>query len=798
MNAIWTLCIANLREKKIQNGLTGLLILLSTLLLATSVNVMLNTDNLFAATHEKTNGSHQILTFNNGFHNPQLVNEWWSEQDGVKASKLLPFKNLTTVMYEGQEISNLYLYMMNTPKLPLGVDELTFAEGDVRSNPEIGTIWISTALAYKHGMQIGDPIEFTTGVEKFELEISAILIDVPYGGPFSNGVRVWMNTEDYQEKLSSMQVSDKYMMGLRYDDYSQSAHYWDRFEDFIGTPFLESKEEFETISAFYLIMNKIIAFVMSFLGVVMMSIALITIGFTISDAILSNYKTIGVLKSLGLSANKIILTYVSQYSFLAIISIIPGVILSLFSSKLIVESSLSNLEMESTTSSIQGGMISITVGLFVFLLIILCVLIYSNKTRSIQPAQAIRYGMSEVENSKMTRRLSSSGVTKFGFASYPVPFVIGLRNLLKNRKGSLLMMVLTAVTSAVLVFGFVLLNSLVSIQKTIPLWGYDSADIAAVVFNQTKFSRADFEKELLSDERVEAVGWTGDELSATFPAQGQTTESKSVSLTIIDGNYDELGFATLRGNNPTNKNEISLGISVAKYLNKDIGDVTEVYIGGNKHTLTITGIYQAIMDMSHSARITTDVVKVYNPDYHATLLGLIILKNTADSDDIAGELNVTFKDSVNALTQQTLLASVFTEAVSILIVPMSIMGLMFVLVTFIIIYSTCRMNIRKESKTYGIYKSVGMTSTKIRRSVTSGVIVLSTIGALLGIVVGTSLLPIVMESVLSSYGIVELPLIFNWVGILPMACISIVSAGFGSWLSSRIIAKTSPCILVVE
>ncbi len=800
MNAIWTLCIANLRGKKIQNGLTALLILLSTLLLATSVNVILNTNNLFEATHEKTNGSHQILTFNNGFHDPKLAKEWWSKQDGVKASKLLPFKNLTTVMYEGKEISNLYLYMMNTPELPLGVDELTFVKGDVSSNPGIGKIWISTAAAYHHGMEIGESIGFTTGVVKFELEISAIVIDVPYGTPFSNGVRVWMNTKDYQEKLSSMQVNDKYMMGLRYDNdnYSQSAHYWDRFEDFMGTPFLESKAELESVSSLYLIMNKIISFVMIFLGVVMMSIAIITIGFTISDAILSNYKTIGVLKSLGLSANKIILTYVSQYSFLAIISIIPGVILSHFSSKLIVESSLSNLEMENTTSSIQSGMVSIAVGLFVFLLIFLCSLIYSNKTRSIQPAQAIRYGMSEVENSKMSRRLSSSGVNKFGFITYPVSFVIGLRNLLKNRKGSLLMMLLTTVTSAVLVFGFVLLNSVFSIEKTLPLWGYDSADIAVVVFNQTTFSKAEFEKEVLSDERVEAVGWAGDELNATFPAEGQMIGSKSVALAVLDGNYDELGIVTIKGRNPTNKNEIALGVGVAKYLNKDIGDVTEVYIGGNKYTLTITGIYQALLDLSQSARITADVIKINNPDYTATALGYIILKNPADACDVADELNSTFKNSVNSLAAETLVDSVFNEVIAILIVPMSIMGLMFVLVTFIIIYSTCRMSIRKESKTYGIYKSVGMTSTKIRRSVTSGVVVLSIIGALLGIVVGVSILPIFMESALSSYGIVELPLIFNWVGILLMASISIIAAGLGSWLSSRIIAKTSPRILVVE
>ncbi|MNC63282.1 FtsX-like permease family protein [compost metagenome] len=130
--------------------------------------------------------------------------------------------------------------------------------------------------------------------------------------------------------------------------------------------------------------------------------------------------------------------------------------------------------------------------------------------------------------------------------------------------------------------------------------------------------------------------------------------------------------------------------------------------------------------------------------------------------------------------------------------PLGFMGLLFSIVTFMIIYSICRIELRKESKTYGIYKSLGMTSRKIRFSIALGIIILAVIGACVGTVCGIYVLPLILENILNTYGLKELPLIFNTGGITAVLLIGICSAMLGSWLSSKMIVTTSPRILVVE
>ncbi|WP_231594297.1 FtsX-like permease family protein [Paenibacillus algorifonticola] len=161
-------------------------------------------------------------------------------------------------------------------------------------------------------------------------------------------------------------------------------------------------------------------------------------------------------------------------------------------------------------------------------------------------------------------------------------------------------------------------------------------------------------------------------------------------------------------------------------------------------------------------------------------------------------MNTRYKDSAKVVMQQTLLDSVFKEATAFLIYPMSLMGLLFLVVTFLITHSTCRIHMRKESKTYGIYKSLGLTSFRIRLSIAMGIGILSALGALIGLLAGVYALPLLLETILSGYGIVALPLTFSWGGVLVVSCLSIFSAVLGSWASSKAIKQATPRILVTE
>ncbi|MNI46701.1 FtsX-like permease family protein [compost metagenome] len=230
-----------------------------------------------------------------------------------------------------------------------------------------------------------------------------------------------------------------------------------------------------------------------------------------------------------------------------------------------------------------------------------------------------------------------------------------------------------------------------------------------------------------------------------------------------------------------------------------MNDPLDFYIEGKKHTLTVTGIYQAIANMSYTGRITADVIRTVNPDYGATMNMIFInLQDGVSIDQFVNELHSKYGSFIWTASQATLVDEVFSQAGTIIIMPMSIMALLFIVITFVVIYSICRINIKKESRTYGIYKSIGMTSKQIRWSVTVGIMIVSTIGALVGIPIGLMGLPPLLNFILSDYGIVEVPLILNGGGIAAMIPLSIIAACLGSWFASGSVQKTSPRILTMD
>ncbi|AVK83436.1 ABC transporter permease [Lysinibacillus sp. B2A1] len=796
MRAILTLCFAHIKKRKIQNVLLAILIMLSTLLLATSVIIIMNTSNIFEKTHHDSNGAHQILTMGKDIHNPNTVNNWWQEQQGVSASNLIPYRNLSGFTANGAETPNdLYLFMMNTPKTPFAIDQLLFSEGENQDYPTEGTIWIPTSMATTSNISLGDAIEFNTGEKAFTLNVSGIVVDLPYGGPFTTNARIWMNDSDFHKQFDSMIGSEQYMMALRFDDYQQSANYWIEFEKFLNGPYLESKMEYVDLYSFNFIINKIIGFIMIAFGVAMLFISLFIIGFSISDAILTNYKTIGVIKSLGLTSRKISATYVLQFGLLSMVSIIPGLIASTVLSRVIIESSLSYLKAGKHLTIIQDFRITMLLAVIILVIVILTAFIYSNKARHVEPVQAIKYGMSESANSKLNQRLNNSNRLS-NLVHLPIQLQISIKNITKNMKSSFLIIVLTAITSAILVFSAVIHNSFISnIKQNTPALGYDSSHVVVTVFNEATFSKQQFEQFLRSDERIKNHAWF-DQFTGVLP--NESNQPLNINVNTIEGSFDVAGYETISGRNPIKKNEIAIGLNVAKALHKNVGDIVEVYIEGKQHHLIVTGIYQSIANMSNSARITADVIKVYNATYSASEISMINLVDETLSTQIVDDLNNNFKSSVKAVTQQTLLYDVYKVVVAVLIIPLSVIGILFIVVTFIIIFSVSRINVRKESGTYGIFKSIGMTSNTIRWSITSGILLLSSLGAMFGIFIGVKVIPVALQSIVLEYGLLELPLVINWPITIGLSFLSVVAACVGCWLSTKIIAKTSPRILLVD
>lgn len=447
--------------------------------------------------------------------------------------------------------------------------------------------------------------------------------------------------------------------------------------------------------------------------------------------------------------------------------------------------------------------LAIWVGVGVIAVIFLSALLFSYKARHVEPAQAIRYGMSEKDSSRKSGSGSAWKKKLLKLGSLPTEMVIGLRGVMKNIRGSALIMLITALSTSVLVFGFLFVYSISSIHGTIAKWGYDSSDLSVRIDNPEKVTYEQLQQEVLKDPRVKNYSRYGD-ANAVLPineelAAQMKQDTMGILLTVAEGNYDEIGYDNVEGRNPSSANEISIGVNIARNLNVNVGDPLDIYIEGEKHTLTVTGIYQAIANMAYTGRISSDVLKQVDQDYGAVMNTTFInLQEGVSIDDFVNELHLKYGSAIWTASQATLVDEVFSQAVTILILPMSIMALLFIVITFVIIYSICRINMKKESRTYGIYKSIGMTSGQIRMSVTAGIFVVSAIGALVGVPLGLIGLPPLLNFILADYGIVQVPLVMNGGGVAVMIPLSIIAACLGSWFASQSVRTTTPRILTLE
>src|SRR5690606_26741676 len=130
----------------------------------------------------------------------------------------------------------------------------------------------------------------------------------------------------------------------------------------------------------------------------------------------------------------------------------------------IVSSSMAYLNTGTADMNVQFSAIAIWVDAAVVAVIFLSALLFSYKARGIEPAHAIRYGMSEKDSSKQSGRGSNWKKKLLKLGSLPTEMIIGLRGVTKNIRGSALIILITALSTSVLVFGFLFVYSISSIH----------------------------------------------------------------------------------------------------------------------------------------------------------------------------------------------------------------------------------------------------------------------------------------------------------------------------------------------
>ncbi|TCT15475.1 putative ABC transport system permease protein [Natranaerovirga pectinivora] len=787
MRSVFMMSLANIRKRKAQSILIGLTILVSALMLSTAIGVLENINDPFDEMFEKQKASHITMQIEDKSIDVDKMVSWWREKEAIESVNFhLFFGRSEKLHYNGIEKSMGDLMLTEHPGQYTNQDILYIVEGADKNSPGTNEMWLPTGYAYAWGISVGDSIGVSIDGEFIDFEVSAIVVDPQYSASMINPVRVWVEKGTLTDRLEEESLAK--MVGLRFDDISQYDALWIEFEEYLGMPFPGFKFDYEFMAFAYGLIQNILGIIMLIFSVIIILVAIFVIGFTISNSIISDYKIIGILKAQGFSSNNIKGVYALQYFLISAIAVPIGIFTSRYLVFLIMKQMIKSLGITNLNNSILIPALITFVSIFVVIFFVS--LWNTGKAGRINPAEAIRNNMSKKQ--KISKRRFDISKIK----NLPVTFILSLKLVVSERKNTYFIIVSSVIMSFVLVFSINTYNSVSRMDQNYAFWGFDSAEIYITresdIVDKTN---NDIINIIKKDSRVKAVVPYSAILDCAIPAQNGKTSENLVGFTY-DGDMDGIGILNLEGKNPVRNNEVSISILVANKYEKNIGDYIDIFIYGEEKTYLITGIYQSLNAMGWGFRIQEDTVRSINPEYNAHNFSVKLINDNEknqlvmDMKDLLGPgYNIRNVEESGEINLSSITASMALVTV--------ILSMIFIIVAFIITFNTTIMSIYHSRKTFGIYKSIGMTQQQIRYSLLWKSGILSLIGSAIGIPISLIVSPKVLSMLITNLGMVEFPFIMTWTTLLAIPiCIGI--AIISTWLPSKKILSINPRNLIVE
>lgn len=789
MQGIIILLLANLKKRKMQNILIGMIIALAAIMFTTAISISTSVKAPFERMYTSLNASQVQIANMDGVFDTKTITRWWEKVEGVTVQTFDYHYSADRIVYKGEEISDGEIFFTERPDKVLDQDKLAIINGEKKNCPTEGEVWVCISFADKHRIKVGDFLEVSARNGLKNMRVSAIVADPQFGSPSMGPVRVWVAPDELQ-KMFDINMSNGSFIGIHFDDYTKRDLLWSQFEDFLRRPYNGSIFDYELISSTYLMQYRILGAILIIFSFVLMLIAIFIIALTISAAIVSDVKIIGILKAQGYTPFFVTVLYASQYIVLSILSVSCGVFLSQFIVNKITE--MLTRSMGVTSMDVLLFIPSITAGGFIVLIVCIVAFLCAKKAGDLRPISAIKEEFIEIGNVKFINRKT--------ILQLPTSAFIAIRQIFTQRGQSLLVFCGFVALSAVLTFSIYLMNTFngSNVFEKADEWGFDKR-YDTMVFKEN--ASINFRRHIFNivedDERIRCILPVQDVGIPTRIEPQNGKPAKNVTVSAYDGEMSEIGEKNLEGRNPISDNEVSINVNVSKEYGKSIGEYITVSIIGKKMDLKITGIYQGIFRMGWNLRVQASVVRLATPEYRIYRYGLIY-KNSNDRESFLNEYYEKYKDKIDIQPfGETINGYMYgiNAGINSFVILLSCI---FAIVMLIIIFNSTLVNIYREKRIYGMYKSIGMTPTQVRMIIVWRVIFLAMAGSIIGMLISCFGADTMMELLASGVGIVEFPGVQTLEGILVVIPICLFIGFISSWVPSRNIRNISPRTLIMD
>ncbi len=795
MKSIWLMARANIKRKKGEAALIGFSILVSVLALEVALGLFSGLHKPFETMIQGADAPHLMVFYDTRTHDTEELRAWFARQEEVVAvGHALPiFQSSRDLAHEGEKLEKSLLLT----EYPTAGSEwrecrlqiLSAARpiaADKEVGPGQGEIWIPKQMAGANGISLGDKIGIPTSSGLRELEVSALVLDPYFSTSAISPTRCWVASGSLSFLLPMSELTEA-GLGVKILNPEAAGDLDQRFKASLQGNFAGWTFHYKMAKLAYGLFLNIISVALLVVAAMALLIAVFIISGAISSAVFSDYKRIGILKSLGFTPGGVHAIYILQYLAIGLAAIPPGIVAGVLITRAIFSSLTNSIGLAPIDFT---WILPLAAPLIVVSFIVSAAAWWtSRKASRVKPMEAIRFRTPAPGFSRWS--LWSVSLARF----LPPSLFMGVRNLSLNAKRTLLAGLGLVMTLCVLVFAVNILATFARISENRALWGGTAADVTVRLTNK-RFTIQDHQFLALMQKEtgVHSVLPTGS-VEGLAPGAGDEG-GRQIFGNAYDGDMDEAGLLNLKGRNPRRQDEIALGVNTAKKDGRTIGDSFTLFLEGGLFEFRVCGIYQTAANFGEGFRIQASRLKEMRPDYRASSFA-IILEEGVGAATFKERIKQRFAEAVDVRTaaddQRELNGAINGMRLTLILVSLVLLG-----VSLVAIVNDTLLSIKESQHSLGVLKTLGMTPTQLRLSLAFKALAMSFLSLMVGIPLALLAIPPIMSAIASGIGMVQFPFSIDIIGtalIIPGFLLYVLAC---AWLPAKAVTRVQTRLLIRE
>lgn len=613
--------------------------------------------------------------------------------------------------------------------------------GYQEKKPEIapGEIYVSPSMVSMFGLQIGDEINFAVARSggNFSFQVKGFYED-PFMGSSMIGMKGFLVCEaDWKEIQQTIKERGKNALAREgamlhiFSDDRESVSDLNRVMNentslAMYTEFIHSED---AIVGFMLILQNAFSGLLIAFVFVLLFVAMVALGHSLSSGIEADTVNMGILKTVGFTTGKLRQIQLMQYLTVIVSGMVAGFVLS------VPVSRIANEKMITTTGIYVPAKLPfewiLLSDMAVLLLLILFIYCKTGRIGRITPMMAIR-------GERLAQLPFAEKTAVCGIKNNALYFRLAIRQLATAKRRY----ISACIVAVLLVFFASLVGRMDSWlgrdgKGMMDAFNPADHDIGVQVFG-----------ELTAGEAEEVVStYTGIADSYLLAMPSVSVNGTSYTANVIS---EPKRFHMMQGKTCQSEDEIVVTEFVAKDMDVKVGDRLMVQGDKSREEYTVSGIYQCANDMGANIGMSREGYLKIGQDNPHLWCYHYFLADSSMKAEITEALETAYGGDVHVHENSWPGLYGIISAMQVLVVFMY--GMVFVF-TLIVTVMTGSKILAAETKDLGIYKAIGFTSTKLRFTFAMRFFLAAVAGSIIGILLAAVCTDSLVSAVMKLAGI---------------------------------------------